>query len=659
MKLKIAMILIFILTNGILYYTNTQTKNERIDLILNEQIKDLETHYNLTMDYFIQDAKTIKNNIDNNKKIIKLFSQAQNATKEQRDILRDKLYKLLAPQYGRIHSRGILQFQFVFPDNKCFLRMHKPSKYGDDLTNIRYSFKQANKTKETIIGFEQGRTTHAFRYAYPYYDKQGNHLGAIETSLSSHFLQEKLLSVNKIHSHFLVNKNIFDVKAWETKDLIQKYMPSIEHKDYMFALTNHSNKGKLINKEKTIISKLREQINNKIALKKPFAVYKNLEHSTNIITFLPITNTQQKDVVAYVVSYNDNQTIYNIIKDYNKANIVRLVGLLLLCYFIYRNLNYKNELEEEVELKTKSLNNKNTKLQEQAKILTQIHRELEDSEYELEEINKNLENRIIEEVEKNKHIQEQLFKSEKLASMGDMIGNIAHQWRQPLSVISTASTGIVMQKEYGILDETNLIDTCNKINDNAQYLSKTIDDFKNFIKGDRTKKLFSLKKDVDSFLHLVEGSIKTHNINMILDLQEDIKIDGYENELTQCLINIFNNAKDELIKKDTNVSFDSTNKKNYNNEDRLIFITTSTNKDKAIIKIKDNGGGILKDILPKVFEPYFTTKHQSQGTGLGLHMTYNLIVDGMNGTIEATNDSFEYGGKNYTGAEFIITLPLS
>ena len=131
---------------------------------------------------------------------------------------------------------------------------------------------------------------------------------------------------------------------------------------------------------------------------------------------------------------------------------------------------------------------------------------------------------------------------------------------------------------------------------------------------------------------------------MILDLQENIKINGYENELTQCLINIFNNAKDVLKEKVKN--------------NRLIFISTFINKDKVIIKIKDNGGGIPEDIIGKVFEPYFTTKHQSQGTGLGLHMTYNLIIDGMNGTIEVNNVSYEYENNKYKGAQFTISLPL-
>ncbi|MCK5295199.1 MAG: cache domain-containing protein [Arcobacteraceae bacterium] len=252
---------------------------------------------------------------------------------------------------------------------------------------------------------------------------------------------------------------------------------------------------------------------------------------------------------------------------------------------------------------------------------------------------------VAKEIEKNQLIEKQLIKSEKMVAMGEMIGNIAHQWRQPLSVISTASTGIIMQKEYGVLDDDKLIKTCHAINDNAQYLSKTIDDFKNFIKGDRTKEIFNLKNGIDSFLNLVEGSIKNYNINIILDLKKNIEINGYENELIQCCINVFNNAKDVLVEN--------------NIEDKLIFLSIYKKEDKAIIKIKDNGGGIPDDILPKIFEPYFTTKHQSQGTGLGLHMTHNLIVDGMGGTIEATKQTYTYDDKEYTGAEFVITLPLN
>ena len=249
-----------------------------------------------------------------------------------------------------------------------------------------------------------------------------------------------------------------------------------------------------------------------------------------------------------------------------------------------------------------------------------------------------LEDKNKESIKKDKLI----FEQSKLASMGEMIGNIAHQWRQPLSVISMAASGMLIQKEHGLLTDEIFKNNCEQIEQNAQYLSKTIDDFKNYIKGDRTKKVFNLKDEIDSFLHLINSSIKTHNINTIVDIEDDIQINGYQNELTQCFINIFNNAKDAL--KDNNI------------EHRLIFISTKVVDDKVMIVFKDNAGGIPQKIINKIFEPYFTTKHQSQGTGLGLHMTYKLIVDGMGGTIEADNTTYKYEGVEYTGAQFTIVL---
>jgi len=244
-------------------------------------------------------------------------------------------------------------------------------------------------------------------------------------------------------------------------------------------------------------------------------------------------------------------------------------------------------------------------------------------------------------IDKMNHIKE-LEKTEKLASMGEMIGNIAHQWRQPLSVISTVSTGMQLAQECNTLTEEKLNKSCDIINKNAQYLSKTIDDFKNFIKGDRVKGKFYLKSNINSFLHLLEGTIKTNNINIILDLEEDLKVDGYENELTQCFINIFNNSKDALI--ENRIS------------DKYIFINAYKLNNKIIIKIKDNANGIPLNIINKIFEPYFTTKHKSKGTGLGLHMTYSLIVEGMKGSIEVKNVQYEYNNSIQKGCEFTITF---
>ena len=255
-------------------------------------------------------------------------------------------------------------------------------------------------------------------------------------------------------------------------------------------------------------------------------------------------------------------------------------------------------------------------------------------EKEFAKYEESLSNHILENHKKDKLLTEQ----SKLAAMGEMLANISHQWRQPLSVISTAATGMKLQKEYDCLSDTIFNNTCDAINNNAQYLSKTIDDFKNFIQGSHQRKIFNLTKIIESFLNLVDSSIKTHNIDVSINLDDSININGLENELIQCIMNIFNNSKDALIE---NVD-----------ENRKVLIRTYSNDKYVVIEMRDNAGGIEEDILNKIFEPYFTTKHKSQGTGLGLHMTYNLIVDGMNGHITVQND------KEFGGALFTIQLPL-
>ena len=247
---------------------------------------------------------------------------------------------------------------------------------------------------------------------------------------------------------------------------------------------------------------------------------------------------------------------------------------------------------------------------------------------------------ITEQIEKDKL----LFEHSKLSSMGEMIENIAHQWRQPLSIISTSASGMLLQKEYDLLSDEQFTKHCNIIDENTQYLSKTIDDFRNFIRGDKEKIHFNLKEDVDIFLQLVHSSIKKYHIEVIEDIDKDIYLDGYSNELVQCFINIFNNSKDVL--------------KNVKDNERYLFITAYKKGMNVIVEFKDNGGGISDEVLSRIFEPYFTTKHKSQGTGIGLHMTYNMIVDGMHGALDASTVEYEYNNNNYKGANFKITLPL-
>ncbi|MEA3314975.1 MAG: hybrid sensor histidine kinase/response regulator, partial [Campylobacterota bacterium] len=262
----------------------------------------------------------------------------------------------------------------------------------------------------------------------------------------------------------------------------------------------------------------------------------------------------------------------------------------------------------------------------------------------LQELNESLEIKIKNEVLKNIKQEKLLFEQSKLASMGEMIGNIAHQWRQPLSAISTAMSGMVIQKEMDMLNDDNFYSNSNIIIDNTEYLSKIIDDFRDFIKKDKKKIKFNVKKQIEDFISFIQSSSNQNNIELIIDISKDIEIFGYQNEITQSIVTIFNNTKDAFIQKDKDI------------ENKYFFINGYIDNSNFILELKDNAGGIKAEYIEKVFEPYFTTKHKSQGTGLGLYVSYNSIKS-MGGSIEVNNTSYQYLNKEYKGAIFRLEIP--
>jgi signal transduction histidine kinase len=262
---------------------------------------------------------------------------------------------------------------------------------------------------------------------------------------------------------------------------------------------------------------------------------------------------------------------------------------------------------------------------------------------ELIELNKNLSIKIKEEVNKSQKIEKKLFESEKLAAMGEMIGNISHQWRQPLSVISTVASGIIVNQKFNLLDLDKIEGDMNNIVLQTKYLSKTIDDFRNFIKNTNVKSSFTISHLLDKLVSLTHSALVNNNIILIKEISEDFELTAYENELIQALINIINNSKDATLS-----HTEITNK--------YIFIKTEYTNGKKQLIIYDNGGGIKQDIIDKIFEPYFTTKNQSLGTGIGLHMTYTILVIKHNAQIEVSNYKFNYDYTEYVGAKFIITF---
>ena len=285
------------------------------------------------------------------------------------------------------------------------------------------------------------------------------------------------------------------------------------------------------------------------------------------------------------------------------------------------------ELKKHLEIKEKELEQLNLTLEQ--KVIEQTK--------QLQELNKTLEQRVLEEIKKNEEKQKMLFWQSRMASLGQMIGNIAHQWRQPLTELNL--TLFNMKKASMQNNEKKVEELYKESKLLISNMSATIEDFSNFFNPQKEKKSFEIKEAVNEALMILRKVIENESINLQIDVPINYKVLGVANELSQVIINLIQNAKDAFILNDIK------NKKItiVLREEQIL------NKKYSLLEISDNAGGISKENIDKIFEPYFTTKHKSQGTGLGLFMSKMIIEKSLDGTIKH---------KNITeGSTFTISIP--
>ncbi len=240
-----------------------------------------------------------------------------------------------------------------------------------------------------------------------------------------------------------------------------------------------------------------------------------------------------------------------------------------------------------------------------------------------EKLNKELKQKVKEEVEKSRQKDNMIFHQNKLVSMGEMIENIAHQWRQPLSQINASVLVIddaMMEKGFESEEIEKELDDIERM---TKYMSHTIDDFRSLFAKDKIKENLDLQEVIGTAVSIINSSLKYHRINLTVKNSARNIVPGYKNDLIQVILVILNNAKDVLIQ---------TKK-----DDPKIVIQTTCDDTMVELKVCDNGGGISEENLDKIFEPYFTTKHKAQGTGLGLYISKIIIEQGMEGKLKVEN----------------------
>ena len=310
--------------------------------------------------------------------------------------------------------------------------------------------------------------------------------------------------------------------------------------------------------------------------------------------------------------------IYVNIVEVNLTYDVRLLIVLMLALFLLTKINVFYEgLRENYE-----------------KTIIEQKEKIEKQKVTLEELNKSLEDKVKEEVEKNRKKDKQLLQQSRLAQMGEMISMIAHQWRQPLTAISSTANTLTLDIIMDNYNKEFFQEQVDNIANYSQHLSLTIDDFRNFFKNNKEKQDITLEEIVKSTLSIIKTSLDNKQISLITDFNCHKNINTYPNELKQVVLNLIKNAEDVLIEK--------------NIENPQIKIKTYAKNDKCYLIVEDNAGGIPKNIIDKIFDPYFSTKKAKDGTGLGLYMSKTIVQEHCQGLLNVENTKF--------GAVFKIEL---
>ena len=408
------------------------------------------------------------------------------------------------------------------------------------------------------------------------------------------FLNYKFQKINiiiknsTIYLSILLSKsqNLFNDSIYLS--LVNKTISEI----YLAKLSN--DKDFLINLEKNI-AKLKKYKFNKEDKEK---------FNTILIAHLEVYDNNYEKYVSYMIQLSDDTYIIEIenFKDmiykvmYEKILSVNIYlwvyAILLLLSMII--ISY---LIKKIELTNKSL---------------------QDTTKEQQNLLSLFEKQVKEKTEENIKQAQVLLQQSKMAAMGEMVGSIAHQWRQPLNEISINIQKLKYNYRDEVIDENFINEFIKKNKYTIDFMSSTIDDFRNFFRINKEKEKFSIKKAIEDTISMQSTQLKNNDITLNI-LGDDFEIDSFEHEFQQVILNIVNNAKDALIQN--------------NIKNPIIDIKLQNN----IVIIEDNAGGIPEEILDRIFEPYFTTKEQGKGTGMGLYISKMIIEDNMNGSLSVSN----------------------
>lgn len=581
---------------------------------------------------------------------------------------REALLKLALPILARLHDRHkITHFYFHDTNRVNFLRVHKPEKHGD-LIN-RYTMLEAQKTGQISSGIELGPLgTFTLRVVCPI--KINDQLvGFIELGEEIDHIIQKLKGILEIELYISIYKKFLDREEWisgmqmlghesnwdqfPSSVIVSQTLKEIPTEFSDFLIEGH-------HKYMEMIADLKLSMGNQL-------------YRVGVIPLYDVGGREVGDMVV----------LYDVIEHLSKvkrsilvfSSIWIFIGIVLYVFFsmilgrVEMQLNeYSHNLENLVEKRTNELTIVNEKLRQEITVrkkaeeeldkhrqhleklvnertakLTQTNTKLKKevaerkrAEKEVKELNKNLEERVQVEVEKSRQKDYIMIQQSRLAAMGEMINYIIHQWGQPLNALRILFYNFQDSLEDIGIKEKNIYEYIAKGQQLIENKSSTSNDFSDFFKTQKKKVIFNIKTIIKGTISIIYDSYKFSKIKIILnETDEELLVKGFPNEYSQVILNVFKNAKDAISAKGVNGE---------------IKISLLCKNDSAIVRIKDNGGGISEDIMDNIFDSYFTTKAEGKGSGIGLYMSKVIIEKRMSGHINVKNTN--------DGAEFEISLPM-
>jgi len=703
------LILTYILSVIVFYFYIENDKKDRINTIFEKNILNIHTHY---MDFLFdksQLADMIHKQTIQDTKAVELFTRAYLAQQDNKKlkIIRDQLQTHLQKSYNIYKTNNVLQYQFVFPNNKVFLRMHKPEKFNDDMSWVREDYEVVNKTLKPVKGLMQGRTSHGFRNVYPLFDADGNHIGAFEISFASKILQNYLIDVSNLYSHFLIDKNIFNAKVWSDDNLLLDYQQSCEHQDYMVNIISDINTNKYICSTEKLVS-IKESIYNNIKKGKKFAEYLFVDDKVEIITFYPVKQSISKEVIAWIVSYSGDKTIETTLSNAKTIEILFSIILFLALLFLYKNITQSNkvvELKERLELVFNGINDGiwDWDIPNNSLYLSPMWKKM--LGYNLNEIDNTTEGtfKLIHkddkenlEISLNKHFadpQNNIYSNE----MRLLCKDGSYKWilargkatldkdNKPLRMVGS-HTDISKQKELqnNLREAKESADRANR--SKSEFLANMSHEIRtplNAIIGfieilqekeeDKTKQkyldivnnssksLIEIINDILDFSKIESGHIEVEYIDF--DPTKEFKLTRklFQARFKEKNIKFFpsylempDSLNGDVLRIKQVINNLLSNALKFTSENKNIFLDISYQDGMLHVSVRDEGVGITQAYQEKIFEAFTqedsSTTRKYGGTGLGLTISYNL-VKAMGGELKVNSTIGQ-------GSEFYFSIPL-